>query len=676
MNKNNLTTFFLTSITFGLLSPMSFAASCPASSTNVSNISSCTVEGSGSDIKLNFISGFVSSTATSPVGGNNGKTIGEQRRLAFIKAAEIISYQVVSPQVIEVDARFSDLECNANSAVLGSAGATGSIGYSTQDSIPEGAVADVFYPIALANALADINYSYDFNTNSNYADIQANFNSNLGDSNCLFGGGWYYGFDDEIDSQTPFLSVLLHELTHGLGFSSLVDPQTFSKAGGIDDIFSNFLYVNSLSDTWNNLSDSQRLNSAISVNDLYWNGTNANTMAATKLNTGFSNGRIQMYAPANLEQGSSVSHFDISVSPSELMEPNLAVNACDTGIALGVLQDIGWPVVAPTENDFYLNIHCNKVNDGETFSNVFAGDTIKITPNSDTNSYSYTLDYDGSEPNANDLIVETSNGLFINTPTSGEFAGNYTLTVSNGSDPDITITIKRPLRVLWSSEAIMNNQSYSLKVEGGAGNTVYNLSQDPVDVLQYFYSTNNAVRSITAMENGALFNPASVNVKSNSVNAITQVITTVSDQGNAYDPVESVIDVYPSSLHTFTVIDSSNQPIDNAVVVITNSTLLQTLSAPNSQLTNNDGQASLYLPDTVESFSVLVNASMYSTKTFNISPSETSHTVTLTTTSTIGSNQNNEEKPKFGSGGGGTLPAWLLLLMCTLLLKRQHYLRD
>ena len=661
----------------------SFAASCPASSNNVSNITSCIVTGSASNIQLNFISGFDSTENATPQGGNNGTSIGEQRRLAFIKAAEMLAAQIASSQTIVVDASFSGLTCNADSAVLGSAGAMGSIAYDATDTIPTGALIDTFYPIALFNALENNDAA------PSSADIQAEFNANLGGEFCLRGGAWYYGFDNNSNDLTGFLTVLLHEITHGLGFTSLVDPSTGEKAQAINsdgsiteinDIYSNFLYIKSEGKTWQQLTSSasdnlKRKNSAISGNDLFWSGSKANALAVGQLTAGyadndnnasFSTGdHIQIYAPSPIEQGSSVSHFDVSVSPDELMEPKFTGYSCDAGLALGVLEDIGWSINAATKPAFYLNINCDTVENGQTYSNVFNGDVIKISPVSGTTAYTYSLTYEGQ--NADSLVTQTSDAFYINTQSSGEFAGVYVLTVSNGADPDITITINRPLRVIWSSEALLNDESYSLTIEGGAANTVYDLTQNQVNVINFLNQQNQNITSVTATNNPTNYNPALLNISSNTVNAALNVATTVKSQSNTYADVSDDIIVYPSLKHTFTIIDSSNTAIGNASAVLANSNLISAVGITRNYTSSSTGTFTVNLPNTNDSFSVVVSKAGYSEQTLAFNASQTHHSVTLTSTSTPTMTEN---KPKFGSGGGGSLPFGFMLLIGLLVLQR------
>ena len=66
--------------------------------------------------------GFSDPTPATPVGGNTGTTIGQQRLIAFQKGAEIWGNALESSVEILVDASFVSLFCNASSATLGSAG--------------------------------------------------------------------------------------------------------------------------------------------------------------------------------------------------------------------------------------------------------------------------------------------------------------------------------------------------------------------------------------------------------------------------------------------------------------------------------------------------------------------------------------------------------------------------
>ena len=338
------------------ISQFSFAAACPISSvaaaTGAAFNSACTVTGSASAIQLKFKNGFNDPLAVAASGGNNGTTIGAQRKLSFIKAAEILSEKIISSQTIIIDANFdSKMACSAFAATLGSAGATTNITGSraSSDLLP-----NTFYPIGLANAISN----KDLNTR--LSDIRASFNADLGDANCLSGSFWYYGFDAPAGTNIGFTTVLLHEIIHGLGFASLTDASTGAKPSGLNDIFSNFLYSAADSANWTvagGLTNRQRAASAISDTGLLWNGSHVNTAAEGVLNAGFNDAdasasfttgdRVQMYAPNPIVGGSSVSHFDTAASPDEIMEPQYTAGSLDIGLASYLLKDIGWKIAEP-----------------------------------------------------------------------------------------------------------------------------------------------------------------------------------------------------------------------------------------------------------------------------------------------------------------------------------------
>ena len=91
--------------------------------------------------------GFNDPTPVAPIGGNTGTTIGQQRLIAFQKAAEIWGATISSSQPIAILSRFNPLSCDATLAVLGSAGASFYI------SNFAGSVPNTWYPIALAEKI-------------------------------------------------------------------------------------------------------------------------------------------------------------------------------------------------------------------------------------------------------------------------------------------------------------------------------------------------------------------------------------------------------------------------------------------------------------------------------------------------------------------------------------------
>jgi len=207
--------------------------------------------------------GFNDATAAAPVGGNNGMTVGAQRLNVFNHAASIWGAILPSTVTIRIEASFDPLTCGATSAVLGSAGTIDIV-----SGFLNAPLANTWYHVALANRLAGMDLSPANN------DIDATFNSNLnGSPACLGGIGWYYGFDGNEGSNVDLLPVVLHEMAHGLGFSTFTTLSTGAFPSNRPDIFSRFIFDITQNTVWPSLSNAQRISSAINTGNLVWNGS-------------------------------------------------------------------------------------------------------------------------------------------------------------------------------------------------------------------------------------------------------------------------------------------------------------------------------------------------------------------------------------------------------------------
>lgn len=283
--------------------------------------------------------GLNDTTAFTAVVGNRASTLGQARLNALQHAANLLGNIITSAIDIKIRAKFDPLGGSATSATLASAGAA----FITRD-FTNAPFASTWYPIALAEKLAGVNIA----TGSDTHEINMTINTDVDGTTVLATKKWYYGFDSTPPgTDIDFISVAMHELLHGLGFSTLVDLATgvrFADTNGTeyDDTYMRSLkHSGATPSDYPTMTDAQRVTASISDTLLLWSGTqvSANTGSVT---AGKTSTEIQMYAPTTAATGSSVSHFNTAVTPNEMMEPSYTTADHDVGLAAYLLNDIGW----------------------------------------------------------------------------------------------------------------------------------------------------------------------------------------------------------------------------------------------------------------------------------------------------------------------------------------------
>ncbi len=322
--------------------------------------------------------GFNDSTPATPVGGNSGTTRGEQRQIALNYALDIISQTITGSVPIQLSVKFGDLDSTADFFFLGGASPTVFL-----RDFPNAKDPNIWYPPALANQLAgeDLTNKLTEEELATDFDLDAEFDTGI-DNNLSDGVSWYYGLDGlPANNQFDFVTVALHELTHGLGFISTLEYRinnnlmTADLSDGYIDIFSNFIQQHlgnplALLD----MNSTQRAAALTSNGNLQWRGS-AGQFASFGFETGVNAGHLQLYAPAVYEDGSSTSHISDTLTPNDLMEPIYTGVQHDLGLGAAALADIGWgnytdvvisailPIApVPSNGDYVIQI--NIVNNG------------------------------------------------------------------------------------------------------------------------------------------------------------------------------------------------------------------------------------------------------------------------------------------------------------------------
>jgi hypothetical protein len=202
--------------------------------------------------------GFNDPTPVAPVGGNPGTTRGQQRLIAFQYAADLWGATLDSNVEIDVRAAFDALGPNT----LGSASTVSVVAnFPGIGSFPGAAFPQTWYHSALADKRAGTDLV------PGVPDINARFSSDF---------NFYLGLDNNHGPLNDLVAVVLHELAHGLGCSSFVNPSTGQNFNGKTDIFSQFTLDTADNTVWSDYSgNAQRKDSAVRIDGVVWNGSDS-----------------------------------------------------------------------------------------------------------------------------------------------------------------------------------------------------------------------------------------------------------------------------------------------------------------------------------------------------------------------------------------------------------------
>ncbi len=277
---------------------------------------------------------------------------GQRARDAFQHAVDIWESLMISSVPIRIEANWADLPAGT----LGEAGPT-QINANFTRSVP-----GTWYPVALTEHILRQN------VNGEEADIFMSFNRNQ---------NWYLGTDAKpTQSRFDLVSVVLHEIAHGLGFFSSADVNTATNppagywgtetgAGAvfpyIYDIYIEDIAGRKMVNETNFRNPSPELRVFLTSDDLY--------IATPGVWLSPEGDLPKLYAPFPFQPGSSISHLDEFEYPAgsinSLMTPQFARAEAihdPGGATLSILDGLGWRTTTADEQVADLNIFPNPTN--------------------------------------------------------------------------------------------------------------------------------------------------------------------------------------------------------------------------------------------------------------------------------------------------------------------------
>lgn len=270
----------------------------------------------------------------------------EPAKAAFQHAVDIWESLIVSDVEIRVRANWTPLAAG----VLGSA-----IWGSVHANFPGAQRLNTWYPAALAEKMAN----QELNDAATTPDIVANFNSDF---------NWYLNTTGVPSTgQYDLITVVLHELGHGLGF---VD--SYSVSGDVGTVGFQGTGVPIVYDQQLENASGQNIYQQFTTNTaaLKTQLTSANVFYNSPQVLAVNSGeRARIYAPATFDGGSSIAHLNEATypsgSPNSLMSPQVGateVNHNPGPITLAMFSDMGWK---------FTRIEHEELNDRENTAGPF-----------------------------------------------------------------------------------------------------------------------------------------------------------------------------------------------------------------------------------------------------------------------------------------------------------------
>ena len=94
---------------------------------------------------------------------------------------------------------------------------------------------------------------------------------------CLTGTFFYLGLDNNHGANIDLVTVLTHEFGHGLGFQTFTSGSTGAQLAGFPSIYDRFLMDDSTGKSWLQMTNAERVTSALNTHKLAWDGPQVTT---------------------------------------------------------------------------------------------------------------------------------------------------------------------------------------------------------------------------------------------------------------------------------------------------------------------------------------------------------------------------------------------------------------
>jgi hypothetical protein len=195
---------------------------------------------------------------------------------------------------------------------------------------------NIAFPSALWNQLVEFKASSEW-------DIKIVMNSTF---------VFFFGLDGNTIGY-DYVTIMIHEVTHGLGFGCYCDAADGEFFWGVPGTYDCQLYQGIDGISFTELSNSERAALMVS-NNLYSGAPNSNLL---KANNGV---RVKMYAPIYYSGGSSAHHWDNNVGFVNFMQYSYQYPLHTfNDRKIGILKDMGWETPVIDTNAVWVTFHAN-----------------------------------------------------------------------------------------------------------------------------------------------------------------------------------------------------------------------------------------------------------------------------------------------------------------------------